>query len=350
MKSSFRLLTLLSGGNIRAKVGAYLRLMDEDERFMHRCLDLAENAWPSCRPNPMVGAVVVNNGEIVSEGFTQDYGGPHAEVMALKGVPPGMNLSNATIYVSLEPCAHFGKTPPCSDAIVASGLGRAVIACRDPFESVDGKGIEKLRNAGVKVVTGVLAEEAEWQNRRFFKFHKEKRPYVVLKWAQTKDGYLDKERNGGQALKVTDTEASQWVHQWRAEEMGILIGGNTLRMDNPRLDVRHVFGQSPIPIVWSKRDEVKGQLAKRKDALLVQNDSLKEVLDELYENGVQSVLVEGGAKVLSNFLGQGLYDEVRRWTSNSEIGSGLAAPEMETHPSFEKTMGTDRLEVWFNTL
>lgn len=323
--------------------------MEVDDRFMQRCLDLAQNAWPTCRPNPMVGAVIVKDGKIVSEGFTQGYGGPHAEVMALNGVDSGSDLSSATIYVSLEPCAHYGKTPPCSDAIIASGLGRVVIACRDPFDSVNGKGIEKLSNAGIEVVTGVLRKEAQWQNRRFFRFHEKKRPYVVLKWAQTKDGYMDKDRNGGEALKVTAPEASQWVHLWRAEEMGILIGGNTLRMDNPSLDVRHVHGPNPIPVIWSRNEELRGKLAGRDEALLIRQDSVESLLDELYEKGVQSLLVEGGANVLAGFLECGVHDEVRRWTSDFTIGSGVSAPVIDFKPDTTLQNGTDRLEFWINT-
>lgn len=322
--------------------------MEVEEKYMQRCLDLAESAWPACRPNPMVGACLVQDDVILGEGWTQSYGGPHAEVQAISQAGHQADLSQATLYVTLEPCSHWGKTPPCVDAIVRAGITQVVIATRDPFPEVDGKGIERLRSSGIEVVCGVMESQARRQNRRFFCFHEHRRPYVVLKWAETQDGFIDAHREGGKAMVITDVLASQLVHQWRSEEMAILVGGETARRDSPRLDVRHVVAPSPRPLVWTTSDAISGPLALRPDLLLLNADSVFELLDKLYEEGIQSILVEGGANVLRQFLESGQFDEVRRWTSMTRVaGDGVPAPGMKSPCQALAYINEDRLEVWW---
>ena len=311
---------------------------------MQRCLDLAAMAWPACRPNPMVGAVLVKDNRILSEGFTQTYGGPHAEVMALREIGE-VDLFSAVLYVSLEPCAHHGKTPPCVDLILKKGIGKVVIGTRDPFKEVDGRGIEKLRQHGVEVILDVLEEKCRFQNRRFFTFHEKKRPYVILKWAQTKDGFIDSLRMNGSALKITSALASQYVHRWRAEEMAILVGGETYRKDSPRLTTRLVEGPDPVPIIWSKalkKDELR--LEHQAAGIISSADSVAALLEDLFQKGIQSVLVEGGANVIESFLKSGIYDEVRRFSSEAEIGEGIKGPLWEAKHAQQEMVGVDLLD------
>jgi diaminohydroxyphosphoribosylaminopyrimidine deaminase/5-amino-6-(5-phosphoribosylamino)uracil reductase len=311
---------------------------------MERCLDLAAMAWPSCRPNPMVGAVLVKDEKILGEGYTQAFGSAHAEVMALRNVHE-KDLSQATLYVSLEPCAHHGKTPPCVDLILEKGIGKVIIATRDPFPEVDGKGIEILRKKGVTVEVELMEKEARFQNRRFFTFHEKKRPYVILKWARTKDDFIDSNSEKQTSLKISSALSSQYVHRWRAEEMAILVGGETYRKDQPSLDTRLVNGPNPRPIIWSKTLKEKDLQSKHQGrASIISVDSVEELLAELYDAGVQSLLVEGGAKVLQSFLKSGLYDEVRRITADMEIGQGIQGPSWQELNSTRYQVGADTLD------
>ncbi|NNC82378.1 MAG: bifunctional diaminohydroxyphosphoribosylaminopyrimidine deaminase/5-amino-6-(5-phosphoribosylamino)uracil reductase RibD [Flavobacteriales bacterium] len=316
---------------------------------MKRCLDLAQNAWPACRPNPMVGALLVHRDQIIAEGYTSPYGGPHAEVKAIGGAPEDA-LTESTLYVSLEPCAHHGKTPPCVDLILEKGIPRVVIGCRDPFKEVDGRGIEKLRAAGLEVTVGVLEEECRWQNRRFMTFHEKKRPYVILKWAESSDGYIDRQREGGKASQISSAASSQQVHQWRADEMAILIGGRTARMDDPSLTTRLVSGPSPERFVWTSTDLPSESTLHRSGYKAVQATSVTEVLKELYDQGMQSVLIEGGAEVHRQFLEEGLYDEVRRIIGSGSLGKGVEAPVIDGLPDTETASGSDRILTYLNTL
>jgi diaminohydroxyphosphoribosylaminopyrimidine deaminase/5-amino-6-(5-phosphoribosylamino)uracil reductase len=313
-------------------------------RYMERCLDLAAMAWPSCRPNPMVGAVLVKDEKILGEGYTQAFGSAHAEVMALRNVQE-KDLSQATLYVSLEPCAHHGKTPPCVDLIMEKGIGKVIIATRDPFPEVDGKGIEILREKGVTVEVGLMEKEARFQNRRFFTFHEKKRPYVILKWARTKDDFIDSAQEQHASLKISSALSSQYVHRWRAEEMAILVGGETYRKDKPSLDTRLANGPNPRPIIWSKTLKEKDLQEKHLGrASIISADSVEGLLAELYDAGIQSLLVEGGAKVLQAFLKSGHYDEVRRITAEMEIGQGIQGPSWLDVNSTRYHVGADILD------
>jgi len=315
------------------------------EEYMRRCLDLARMAYPACRPNPMVGALVVHNGRIISEGFTQAYGEAHAEVMAIRGVADDL-LSESTLYVSLEPCAHHGKTPPCADLILEKGIPKVVIACRDPFVEVDGRGVERLKAAGVEVIEGVLAEQARRLNKRFFTFHQKKRPYVILKWAESIDGFIDGIRNGGEAVKISSQLTSQRVHQWRSEEPAILVGGNTARLDLPRLDVRWVEGPSPERFIWSTSDLDASHPLSQSGYNRIEANSVEEVLSSLYQQGIQSVLVEGGAQVHQQFVDNASFDEIRRLIGEVELVDGVKAPRLMHDSLRQEKSGTDVIKYY----
>lgn len=306
---------------------------------------MAKTAWPACRPNPMVGAVLVHDGKVISEGFTSEYGGPHAEVNAIKEVDESL-LRSSILYVSLEPCAHHGKTPPCSDLIIAKGIPRVVIGCRDPFSEVNGRGIEKLRAAGVQVTEGVLAKECLEINKRFTTFHENKRPYVILKWAESADGFIDREREGGEATAISSPETSQLVHQWRGEEQAILVGGETARKDDPSLTTRLVDGPDPERFVWTRKTLPADHHLMKIGYESLGVDNVEEVLSMLYAKGIQSVLVEGGAKVLQQFLDSGSYDEVRRIVAVQKIERGVTAPSIDAIKKSEMISGTDVIEFY----
>jgi len=288
----------------------------------------------------MVGAVLVVDGCIVGEGHTQAYGGPHAEVMAIHGVDD-MLLKKATLYVSLEPCAHHGKTPPCADLIIDKGIPSVVIGCRDSFEAVDGKGIERLRAAGIDVQVGLLEDECIYQNRRFFTYHQMQRPYVILKWAETTDGYIDDSNQ--KPLKISNAMSSQWVHQWRSEEQSILIGGKTARKDNPSLSTRLVSGPSPERFVWTSRSLSPDSKLAISGCTVLDFSSVKEVLDALYKAEVQSVLVEGGAQVLQQFIDAHAYDEVRRIVGAVRAEAGVKAPKIDAPIKRSIDCGGDKI-------
>lgn len=292
-----------------------------DEIYMRRCLDLASLAWPECRPNPMVGAVLVHKGKVLSEGYTQAFGGPHAEVMCLAPITDATVLKESTLYVSLEPCSHHGRTPPCADMLIAKGIGRLVVGHIDTAPHVGGRGIARIEAAGIEVEVGVLENECRHLNRRFFTFHEQGRPYVVLKWAETADGYIDGPAEGREsALKITGPLADSRTHLRRSHEMGILVGGATWRADAPRLDVRHLHGPSPQRFVWTTKEIATDGVT------VIKANKVEDVLADLTARGIQSVLVEGGARVLQQFLDSGLYDEIRVEKGELISGEGVKAP------------------------
>jgi diaminohydroxyphosphoribosylaminopyrimidine deaminase/5-amino-6-(5-phosphoribosylamino)uracil reductase len=341
-----------------------------DSRFMKRALELALLGVGNVAPNPMVGCVIVHQGKIIGEGYHTFYGGPHAEVNAIASVANQDVLKESTLYVTLEPCAHFGKTPPCAHLIVEKGIPRVVVGCRDPFSEVNGKGIELLRNAGVEVIVDVLLDECRNLNRRFFTFHEKKRPYVVLKWAVSADGFMDINRSSGQrgSFMISHADTQVLVHQWRAEEASILIGKNTLLNDNPSLTVRRVEGKNPLRVVLSQSPiDLQGYLLGDGEAptLIVTNDDERKegsvryvacgnVLDissalcRLHRENILSVLVEGGAGVLQSFLERGLWDEARIIVSEQALGSGLASPIISMAASYEEQSATDTIRFYFN--
>jgi len=324
---------------------------------MQRCLQLAANGLGRVRPNPLVGCVVVKDGHIISEGYHQEYGHNHAERNALLR---GGDYCGATLYVNLEPCSHYGKTPPCADLIIEKGIRRVVCCNDDPNPLVAGNGFRKLEAAGIEVVQHVLEAEGRELNRRFFTFMEQKRPYVILKWAESADGFMApksqselKEQN--EFSDSSDCNKRYWLssqrqnrlnHRWRTEEAAILVGSETYLLDKPSLTPRHYLGPAPQPVVLDRRNrlafltqsELKEQKEKsdssfrsdcdKKKWLVLQNQTIPEVLHELYEAKLQSVIVEGGRKILDAFIASGLYDEVRILRSPQTLGSGLPAPEI----------------------
>ena len=296
-----------------------------DEKYMARCLQLAQCGGWHAAPNPMVGAVVVHDGRIIGEGFHRACGGPHAEVNAIAAVRHPELLPESTIYVSLEPCAHWGKTPPCADLIVERRIPRVVIGCQDLFAKVDGLGIKKLRDAGCLVKVGVLEQECLALNRHFFTFHAKHRPYITLKWAQSADGFIDRLRtvgDGQQAVRFSTPLSTQAVHHLRVQHQAILVGGATVRLDSPRLTSRTWPGRQPVPVYVSGREAV------HEGGIQITGGTPRQWMQTLYTRGIQSVLVEGGASILQQFVDAGLYDEVLVETSPLRLGSGVAAPRL----------------------
>lgn len=336
--------------------------MDVREDLMRRCFDLAQSALGFVRPNPLVGALLVQNGKVVAEGFHQAFGGAHAEVNALNILPENIAPSDCTMYVNLEPCSHFGKTPPCADIIIAKGIKQVVISNIDPDPRVSGRGIERLKANGIQVISGVLENEGAELNRRFFCHQIKKRPYIILKWAQSADGFMDIIRQLDQkgSFQISQQETKKLVHLWRSQEQAILIGSNTLRTDNPQLNLREVHGIQPIRLVIS-RSEFQGSDAgmfnAENPARWLQIDSDREscngllkTLEQLGAEGIQSILVEGGLKTHQSFLDSGLWDEIRIIRSETMIGKGIPAPALPQNLPITSShrYGKDRIDSYRN--
>ena len=289
-------------------------MISEDEKYMQRCIQLAANGIQGARPNPMVGAVIVANGRIIGEGYHVRCGEGHAEVNAFASVRSEDEhlLPEATIYVSLEPCSHYGKTPPCADLIIKKGVKRVVVGCVDPFAEVQGRGIKKLREAGIEVTVGVLEQECQWLNRRFFTFHRENRPYIILKWAQTANGFID---DHFKPLMNSNEQTQMLSHQLRAEEDAILVGHTTYDREQPQLTVRHWHGPNPKRIV------------------LTHNRPIAQLMDDLYQHGIQSLIVEGGRQTHESFIEAGLWDEIRVETAPITVTDGTPAPQLPANVS-----------------
>ena len=299
--------------------------MSDDIKFMQRCIQLARCGEAGAAPNPMVGAVIVCDGRIIGEGFHRWCGGPHAEVNAIKSVREKHLLTRSTIYVSLEPCAHYGKTPPCADLIIETGIKRVVVGCTDPFAKVNGLGIKKLQNAGCEVLVGVLEEECRELNRRFFTFHQKHRPWVTLKWAQSQDGIMGKDERVIFSSLLTQT----LVHRMRARNQAILVGTRTALLDNPTLTTRYWPGQNPLRLTIDRHNALPPTLHLKDGStptVIYTQESIEEILADLYSRGIQSLLVEGGAKLLESFIDKGLWDEARIETAPFSLGEGVAAP------------------------
>lgn len=273
-------------------------VLTTDEKYMRRCIQLARNGRMNAQPNPMVGAVIVHDDRIIGEGYHVRCGEGHAEVNACASVKKEDEhlLKESTIYVSLEPCSHYGKTPPCADLLVSKGFKRCVIGCQDPFAKVQGRGIQKLKEAGIDVSVGVLEEECKALNKRFMTFHGKQRPFVTLKWAESEDGFIDGH--------ISNTYTQMVCHKRRAEHQAILVGRKTWEADKPSLTVREWYGSSP------KRYVVSSQSLTLPDGFhLIQTTRLEGILKRLYEDGIQTVLVEGGAELLQSFIDSGEWDE-----------------------------------------
>ena len=294
-----------------------------DKRYMRRCFELAANGLGRVRPNPMVGCVVVKEGEIVAEGYHQEYGHNHAERNALLRASQlsTFNFKLSTLYVNLEPCSHYGKTPPCADLIVEKGIKRVVCCNDDPNPLVAGNGFRKLEAAGIEVVRHVLEAEGRELNRRFFTFMEKKRPYVILKWAESTDGFMAPGTTGTYWLSTP--AQNRLNHRWRTEEAAILVGSETYLKDSPTLTARHYLGPQPQPVVLDRRKRLGDVPAHW---LHLQTRSIEETLQALYAQKLQSVIVEGGRQILDAFIASGLYDEVRILRSPQTLGSGLRAP------------------------
>lgn len=323
--------------------------MDVHEKYMHRCLELAGNGLGQVAPNPMVGSVIVYGEEILGEGYHAVYGEAHAEVNAIGAVKRKDLLSRSTLYVNLEPCAHQGKTPPCADTIIKHGIPRVVIGTGDPYPEVAGKGIEKLRASGIEVVVNVLEEECKELNRRFFSFHRKKRPYVILKWAQTLDGFLGRFPDSAEDKWITNEQSKRLVHKWRSEEQAILVGTNTALQDNPHLTTRLYEGKHPLRVVLDRRGRIPAshhlldgetptlvitemsQPARNNvehAAIDFSEDPLPQILDVLTGKAIQSVIVEGGKQLLDSFIAANLWDEARVFIGNKTFHEGIPAPSV----------------------
>ncbi len=338
---------------------------------MQRCLDLAKLGIGKVAPNPMVGAVIVYNGKIIGEGYHRKYGEAHAEVNAINSVKNRELLKESTIYVNLEPCAHFGKTPPCADLIARMKIPRVVIGCVDTFAKVAGKGIEKLQKANCDVTVGVLEKESQDLNRRFFTFHSKKRPYIILKWAETIDGFIDIERTKGEDAQpywITNLTSKKLVHKWRTEEDAFMIGTDTAINDNPQLTVREWVGRNPARIVIDRslrlqhslnlfNHDAKTIVFNSKKNACVDNiefvkinfiDSLSEMLDYLYQSDIQSVVVEGGRILLNSFIENNLWDEAKVFIGYNKFFKGVEAPVFNYNPHKTTMIGNSKLMYFRN--
>ena len=313
-----------------------------DETYMRRCLQLAALGLCRTSPNPMVGAVIVRDGVVIGEGYHHRCGEAHAEVNAINSVTDKELLKSSTLYVNLEPCSHFGKTPPCADAIIRYGIPKVVIGSIDYHDKVNGNGVRKLREAGVEVVENVCREECEELNRRFFTFHRKHRPYIILKWAQTRDGYMDIDRRDDNVNSywITNYALKVLTHKWRGEEDAILVGYRTMRNDRPLLTTREYPGKDPQRFVMQRGDEVDAPLP-----CTTLPDNADEAVRELYNLNIQSVIIEGGKKTLEKFLEAGLWDEARVLVGNQQWGSGLPAPKLPGIP--EKTVMIDDNQLMY---
>ncbi len=345
--------------------------MSSHELYMQRCIDLAQKGMGSVVPNPMVGAVLVYQDRIIGEGWHQQFGGPHAEVHCIQSVAneDKQFIPQSTLYVSLEPCNHFGKTPPCSDLIIQSQIKKVVIACTDPFEKVNGSGIKKLTENGVEVITGILEKEAIKLNKRFFIFHQQQMPYVILKWAESADGYIA--LSNGKTAKISNDTTDKLVHKWRSEEAAIIVGTNTVLNDNPSLTTRNWEGKNPLRIFIDKQlridakikildhstdtlilNLIKQEKIGNNEFVLINDESklLEELLQHLYEKGIQSLIVEGGTKLLQSFIEKNLWHEARV-IKNTELmlKEGISSPALKNNFNLKQALiGKDEINYYIN--
>ncbi|MEP3836679.1 MAG: bifunctional diaminohydroxyphosphoribosylaminopyrimidine deaminase/5-amino-6-(5-phosphoribosylamino)uracil reductase RibD [Algibacter sp.] len=333
--------------------------MNIHETYIKRCLEISENGLGNTRPNPMVGSVIVHNNKIIGEGYTSAYGGNHAEVNAINSVLNKELLKEATIYVTLEPCSHYGKTPPCSDLIIKHNIPNIVIGCIDDNEKVAGKGIKKLKDAGCHVTVGVLEYECKNHHKRFFTFHNKKRPYIILKWAETNNGFIaPKTKNEQKPIWITNTYSRQLVHKWRTEEQAILVGTNTVIVDNPTLNVRDWTGNNPTRLVIDKDEKLPKTLnifnTDAKTILFSKNNinfSKKigqQICNALFNLEINSVIIEGGAKTLQTFIDENLWDEARVFIGQSQFKDGINAPKLKGTLISEEKIQSDRLNIYKN--
>jgi diaminohydroxyphosphoribosylaminopyrimidine deaminase/5-amino-6-(5-phosphoribosylamino)uracil reductase len=361
--------------------------MVQHTHYMQRCLNLAKAGLREAMPNPSVGAVLVYNDRIIGEGFTSPYGGPHGEVNCLASVAEADRhlIPHATLYVSLEPCSHYGKTPPCCDLIIQHQIKNIVVGTADPHEKVAGNGIRKLEEAGSNIIVGMLEKECRESNRRFFTFHKKKRPYIILKWAESADGYLSPKASSDDLIVekssnlyiqseaveskkpiwITNKYSRQLVHKWRTEEAAILAGTQTVLDDNPQLDARDWQGKNPVRIVLDRTGKISGEYfvknQKIKTIVLTEEIDLPNldnlvyenvlfdknlaasIADVLYSHNLLSVIIEGGTKTLQTFIDAGLWDEARVFKGTSIFNGGTRAPLLQGAPARRQMIVDDEL-------
>lgn len=344
--------------------------MTEDEKYMARALALAEQGKKNVAPNPMVGCVIAHAGKIIGEGFHAQFGGPHAEVNAIHSVleEDCHLLADSTLYVTLEPCSHFGKTPPCADLIISAKIPRVVIASRDPNPLVSGRGISRLTNAEVQVTTGVLAKEADFLNRRFFTFQTKLRPYIILKWAESIDGFLAPHEP--KQVWLTGETARALVHEWRSEESAIMVGTRTVVVDDPALTVRFAEGKNPVRVVIDRKltlaptqkifhpdapvivfNEIETETRENTERIKIDftGNVLAQILEHAHARSILSVIIEGGAETLAHFVETDLWDEARVFTTPAILKEGKAAPRISGTCIREEMIGEDKLCIYVRT-
>ncbi len=347
---------------------------NNDEKFMRRCLDLACKAEGMTYPNPMVGSVIVHEGRIIGEGYHIKAGGPHAETRAVESVADKELLKESTLYVNLEPCSHFGKTPPCADMIISRQIPKVVVGTIDTSAKVSGRGVARLQEAGCEVVTGVCEEECRRLNRRFFTFNEKRRPYITLKWAESSDGFIDRERGKDYRIEpnwITGLSERILVHKWRASEQSILVGAGTIRADDPQLNVREWKGNNPVRLILSGSGSLPKDPAVNKSigSIIVftfypekivlpgsvimklnhRESAAKQISDALHGWGIQSLFIEGGAQVLGHFIRTGLWDEARIFTGQETFKTGVKAPSVNGKPVMEKSFSRSSLKILLNS-
>ncbi|GIZ08752.1 bifunctional diaminohydroxyphosphoribosylaminopyrimidine deaminase/5-amino-6-(5-phosphoribosylamino)uracil reductase RibD [Flavobacterium sp. UMI-01] len=345
--------------------------MNTNEKYLQRCIDLARNGLGKTYPNPMVGSVIVYNDQIIGEGWHQKAGEGHAEVNAINSVKDKSLLPKSTIYVSLEPCSHFGKTPPCCDLIIKNQIPKVVIGTIDPHSKVAGNGIKRLIEAGIDVTVGVLEKECYELNKRFFTFHQKKRPYIILKWAETQDGYIaPREREEQKPVWITSKYSRQWVHKWRSEEQAILVGTQTVLDDNPQLDVRDWTGNHPTRIVIDRKNRIPRSCAVFNnhvktivicetitekntencifESIDFENEITIQIIKVLYKHEIQSVLIEGGQRTLQSFIDTNLWDEALVFKGAAFFNNGTKAPTISQSYFSKKQLRQDELKRYTN--
>lgn len=334
---------------------------------MSRCLQLANLGEIAVAPNPMVGCVIVHNKQIVAEGYHRQFGAAHAEVNAFNNLPSHIPMHECEVYVSLEPCSHFGKTPPCADLIINKNPKKVIVGMLDPNPQVAGSGIQKIVDAGIAVETGILEDECKLLNKKFVCFHSKKRPFVTLKWAQTADGFIGRDANDKLNSKQISSKRNRpFIHKLRAEHTAILIGANTLFLDNPKLDVRYWKGNNPLKIILSKSLHINLNISTlTQEKTLIINEkkqgevgnitflqlsdfSILSILNKLYEVGVHSILVEGGSNVLKQFIDSDCWDEAIVLTSNAHWKNGITAPTINKNPEWQETFNDDNITFFVN--
>lgn len=333
--------------------------MSTHENYIQRCLEIAENGLGTTRPNPMVGSIIVHNNKIIGEGYTSKYGGNHAEVNAINSVKNKTLLKDATIYVTLEPCSHYGKTPPCSDLIIKHEIPNVVIGCMDDNKKVAGKGIEKLTNSGINVTVGTLQTECKTHHKRFFTFHNKKRPFIILKWAETSNGFIaPKTKNEQKPVWITNSYSRQLVHKWRTEEHAILVGTNTVFEDNPTLTARDWTGENPIRVVIDKNNKLSKAyniFNNQAKTIVINKNNVDfskniehQICNLLFENNITSVIIEGGARTLQTFIDRDLWDEARVFTGKNSFKQGVKAPNFSGKLISEEQIDSDILKTYKN--